>query len=186
MKRTSSTITYLILSFVALAIFVGLYFYLYRLVTEEVSRTNIALLEVAKEQYRKDNQKTTADLLRNIEIGRAKISANFVEEDQVVGFIERVEAIGDITGNVVSISSINANDISATPVGTVGKVKAHVSTSGSWPSVMRTLALAEKLPYSVSINNLRLDVAGISDATGKSLSTSQWRINFDIEVLSKK
>lgn len=186
MKKHPSIIAHLVLSTAAFVILVIVYFYIHKGVNDQIARTNVALVEVANQQYKKDNQKSIVDSLHSVGVGKEKIGSSFVQEDQVVGFIEKVESIGDITGKPISISAINADDISGAAVGTVGKIKAHVSSSGSWPTVMKTLTLAEKLPYSVLINNLRFDLSGISEATGKSLATAQWRIDFDIEVLSKK
>lgn len=186
MKRTSHTAIYFLISLVAFAGLAGLYWTVYKSIDGQTVRTANVLKEVVKEKYRKDHEKNLAGTLKGVEADRSRIMSFFIRNDQAVGFIEKIESIGGAAGTNVTISSINADDLSEKPEGTIGKFGAHISTVGTWPSVMKSILLAEQLPYSVSINNLRFETASLEDAAGKALPEKGWKADFDIEVLSIK
>mgnify|MGYP000973946804 CR=1 FL=1 len=185
MKKTNPA-TYLVLSIVVFLAVAGGYWYVFSSVDAQITSTTSVLQEIAAEQYRQDHQRTISDSLKKVADNKDRLEKYFVSSEQVVGFIEKVEGIGGIAGANLTLSSINADDITTAATGTIGKIKAHVSGTGSWAAVMKSVSIAERLPYSVSLNNLRLDLAGLSETTGKALSQAQWRVDFDIEVLSIK
>lgn len=186
MKRISPTAIYFLVSLVAFIGLAGLYWSVHQSINGQIVRTEGVLKEVLKEKYRKDHEKSLASTLANVEADREKLLGFFVTADQTVDFIERVESIGNLSGTSVAISSINADNLSEKPAGTVGKLGVHVTTVGTWPSIMEALLLAEQMPYSVSINNLRMDVTDLQSTDGKALPTRGWKVDFDIEVLSIK
>ena len=62
-----------------------------------------------------------------------------------------------------------------------GRVKARVDVHGSWSAVMRTLMLAEILPYQLNVSRVRIDTSGTLDA--KSGGRSEWRTSFSIDAV---
>ncbi|MDB5259727.1 MAG: hypothetical protein JWO73_935 [Candidatus Taylorbacteria bacterium] len=186
MKRISHTTIYFSVSLITLLALVGVYWNVYQSIDGQTVRTANVLKEVAKEKYRREHEEAVVKMLKDVEADREKILGYFIHGDQAVDFIEKLESLGNSTGTTLIVSSINADDLSDSPSGTVGKLRAHMSSIGSWPAMMKILLLAEQLPYSVAISNLRLEASGISDATGKALPSSQWKIDLDIEVLSIK
>lgn len=181
MKHLSRTILYLMFALIILLISAGAYWYIYTSVNKEIVATLNALVAVQKEKNVTAREKNLDIMLHSTEAERARIASIFVPEGAVVSFIERFEGLGKDSGADVSISSISSEDLSAAAKGTIGKITAHVTGAGSWNSVMKTLMLAENLPYSITINNLTLDHIGTD-----TRSASKWRVDFDVEVLSIK
>ncbi len=71
----------------------------------------------------------------------------------------------------------------AAAVGTLGKIKLHLTVEGSWSAVMRTLALSEVLPYKVSISNVDLSssIAQITEGS-TARNVQSWSARYIIEA----
>ncbi|GEM_PF-531854 len=122
----------------------------------------------------------------------AKLPALFVQPDKFVSFIEAVEYLGTESGTTVTIASVNVDDGTHTATnsdnsldnlknaaaGTLGSVSAHVGAQGSWTAVMRTLQLAEVMPFNVTISNVQLDV----DTSGGKTAARSWHLSFDVKA----
>jgi len=178
--KNSHTI-FLILA-VSVTIFVGcIYAYMYRMIDDSVAKTakaDIALNSAVTSRAREQS------FLRAYEATASKWASLpdfFVHSDQVVGFIEKIESLGKESGGTVSISSINADDLDNSPQGTEGAIRLHVGVVGSWQAVMKTLVLAETLPYKVEINNVSA-VSGSAPAKDKAAASKVWNISFDMQV----
>ncbi|MBU6232040.1 MAG: hypothetical protein KGI45_00690 [Patescibacteria group bacterium] len=93
-----------------------------------------------------------------------KMSGYFVPADDVVSFIEAIEGLDKGSGATTTISAISADNISGSPAGTIGNFHATVSGSGSWPSVMRAIELAENLPFVSSVSGVKVNVSDAGTA----------------------
>ncbi len=101
---------------------------------------------------------------------RARIFSHSVTVDKVVDFIETIEQIGTTTSSATVISAIDISE---------GFLKAHVEMKGSWVDVMKALVLVENMPYSISLNNIRLNKTGESTVeTGPRV----WVLSADIKT----
>ncbi len=178
-----------LLSFaIVVVVFVmGVYAYMYYRIQVSTSKTVTALgalhdgpSSANKEQLSLLEYKASLDKW-------SKLQDFFISPDEEVVFIETIESLGPESGSSVTITSIDSDKFENAVPGTKGKLKAKVSATGSWSSVMRMLSLAEVTPYEVSINNIRLDQYSTSmndvDSKTKKASKDEWKLSFDIEVL---
>ncbi len=106
---------------------------------------------------------------------RARVASYFVTEADTVSFIEAIESLGARTGADVTIESIEAASDA-----TDARIHAKVEARGSWAAVMRTLIMAETLPYASSVTNVRLDISG----SAGSSSRERWRGLFVVEAIT--
>lgn len=181
MKNNYNHLTLFIVAFVVTVVVFVLYGYMYLVVGSSLDRALAAREEVKKEQSYKDQEKNSASLYETTAKDRAKLSTFFVDDNDKVSFIEMIESLGDRTGSTITLSSIVADDLATSPVGTYGHIKINVDIQGSWTSVVKTLILAENLPYMITIGTVRLDTSGTLDAKNPKQS---WKLSFVLDATS--
>lgn len=126
-------------------------------------------------QKNKDHESEYIASFQKIQSDWGKLPQYFVPTNKIVNFIETIESFRNITGATTTISNLSADKLDASKPGTTGLLKAHIIAQGSWSTAMRTLELAETLPYKVYIKDVRFST------TGKE-SGEKWQISFDIEA----
>lgn len=177
--KNKSTISLLVISLLSCAVAAGAYVLSIRTVEDKVEHAKVAIAEIANEEKKGENEKNLVEIMDATGPDRARLPVLFVSDDGIVDFIEEVESIGPSSGASLSLSAINAGDISAMEPGAIGSIKSHVLVNGPWASVMRTLRMIENMPYRVTVDNVRLDRAG----EGRAAS---WKMDLDIDVLMMK
>ncbi len=179
MKPPQSHKPFLILAFAVALLVAGLYSYMYWQVNVSVKKAVIARELARTEEDNKSRQKDLVKLYESTATQRAQLGGFFIPSDSTVQFIEAVESIGPQSGAELTLSAIEADSLSKAAPGTRGSVRAHIDANGSWASVFRVLMFAERLPYKLVVNNVRLDGAGLP--TGKAARS--WHISFDINAV---
>ncbi len=177
MKHPHSHIPFLILSIAISATVVALYAYIVHATAASVRQANLARDIVLAEKSDQSESATLSGIASSTAPLRARLASFFVPADDVVAFITVLESIGPQSGSAVSIASIDADSLAGRPAGTIGAVRAHIDVHGGWSSVMRALALAERMPYAVSIDHVQLDSSSAGPANGRS-----WSLSFDIQA----
>ncbi len=109
---------------------------------------------------------------------RARLPSFFVSDGATLAFIESIESLGQRVGSTVTLSSLSADPLEGAAPGTLGYIRVHVEAVGSWQAVLRTLMLAEVLPYKASVSQVRLD----SNATVGEKAAPAWRVSFVVEA----
>ena len=139
------------------------YIFIYYSVNDQTASTAAAEKAVLTEQGTAARQKSIVDSLKATVDERAIIGSFVLTSDQTVPFIERVEGISKQSGATVSLVSISSD---------ASLVHAHVNIQGSWTTMMRAMHLVENLPYSISMDSVRVS------QVGKGL----WNEDFDIAI----
>lgn len=160
-----------VLVFVA-AVYGFMYLRIHTMLSRSVDLRQQVRLE---ESYRHEGENVVA-VYDQTKSDRAKLDEFFVSDKDTVSFIELIESLGDRVGSAVSISSIDADNLEGKDPGTVGLIKVRVEVRGSWSAVMRTVSLAESLPYHSFVSNLRLDTQS-TEGTKR-----EWRSMFTISA----
>jgi hypothetical protein len=181
MKHHNSHIALLVIA-VSITVFVyGLYGFMYHSVNISLANALAAKEEVQKEQMYKDQGKNLTTIYDATVKDRAKLSSYFVPDSAKVTFIEMLESLGNSTGSKVSLSSISADDLVASAVGSEGHITAHIDVEGTWSGVMRTLIYAENLQYKSSVSKVQM--SGTTNEDPKDLR-SVWHLSFVLDTLS--
>jgi hypothetical protein len=175
MKHNHNHIPFFILSISVAVTIAALYVYMFYATSNSVYQANLARDIVRAEETDQSQAKSLSELATSTTASRSRLTSFFIPADNVVVFITTLESLGPQSGSKVSLTSVDADSLVGAPVGTVGVARAHIIAQGSWSSVMRALALAERLPYAVSIDHVSL--AGSSDQA----SHSSWSLSFDIQ-----
>ena len=127
----------------------------------------------------KSRQQDIVELYQSTAESRARIGGLFIPADQPVTFIESVESLGVQAGSSVALSAISADSLDGAAAGTIGDAHVHLDAHGSWASVMRTLMLAEVLPYKTQIDQIHLDESTSGDGMK---AVHDWRLSFDVHT----
>lgn len=175
MKNNHAHNSLLALAVCVFFVTVALYGYMYLAVNSQTRRVVIAK-DIQKVQ--KLDEKQIVELQKifsHSEPARDKLYGLFVVKDNVVSFIESLEALGDTTGATVEITSIS--EVKEETENTiVGKLNAHVDAKGSWSQISKVLVLAETMQKSVQIDSVRFNNL---DANAGSKGSS-WSLSFNV------
>lgn len=172
---------YILLIFATLAILGSAtgYILMYRESVIQARGSALAQAEVILENNKKLHEQELTAAYADSLSDRSRLSSFLVSEDEIVEFIESVEAIGASSGAEVEISGIDTEEIAVKDEESFGHISAHLNISGTWVNVMRALILVENMPYSVSLNNIGLFSSGTAKA-------KQWELSLDMRVLTSK
>jgi len=110
----------------------------------------------------------------NIKEDSEKINTFFVKQDDVVGFLDKIESLGMTTGTQVLIQSVTDKKIATSTT----LISIGVNAQGSYSNVHYFIRMLEELPYQTEIQNVNLSSKIITDE--KKQSISSWSADVNI------
>ncbi|MFA6404584.1 MAG: hypothetical protein WCW03_01115 [Candidatus Paceibacterota bacterium] len=163
--------------FSTIAIYVYMYYANNSIIERAISARNITNREISN----KDQENDLSKLYESTIGDRQKINALLIGNNEIVSFVEALEALGSKSGSEVKISALTAENTNNQTIGATSTLRAHVEINGSWNSVMRTLKLSETLPYGITIGDVRLGPSGgyVVDKT----KLGKWTAEYDISAI---
>ena len=171
-----SHIPLLILAVSVTLVVAGMYVYMYNATDTAVIRAGLARDAMATEQHDQLQSRSIYDLASSTATDRNKLVSFFISSDDIVSFVTLLESLGTQTENKVSITSIDADNMTGVAPGTIGHAHAHIDMHGSWAQVMTVLSLAENLPYVSTLNHVRLNANSIG------VKQTDWNLSFDVQT----
>lgn len=145
-----------------------------------IEQTSVRIHEKEIEQSRNDRFASELSalqrLVRETEEERAEVASYILPSEDVIDFIELIEALGVEQGTELNIQSLSASPLG----GEFEKLDLVISVSGSYESVTYILKLLETLPYQSSISQMQLRAAGGNQGT------SNWTGSFTLRVTKFK
>ena len=167
MKANHKHYTLILISALTLIFSVGGYFIIYKIMMDQKEKGISAISAISLEDEKKLMEQELEKVYKSTKEDREFIYSLLIPEDKIVPFIEEIEKIGDYTKTEFNISSISSD---------TDNLKAHIESMGLWSNIMQTLLLIENMPYSVSINNIRLE----------GMDKDKWKLSLDIKALILK
>lgn len=131
--------------------------------------------KVATERAYRSQGEDIAGIYQSTAADRARIGTFFTTEGATVDFIESLESLGSQAGSSVTISSLESV---AAKDSTPALLRVHVDAQGSWNAAIKTLKLAEALPYKTTVSRVRMDTSGSTDPK----SRREWKVSFTLEA----
>ncbi len=128
--------------------------------------------QIKAEDDMKLQAKSLSILFNDTLSSRKTLRDHVLAKGKVVDLIVLVESLGSKSGSKVTIANIDSLT-KEQAASASGEVNMSVTATGSWSSVVRTLTLAEALPYMSVIDSVRFDVS-----TGHD-----WNLNFKLRAL---
>lgn len=178
MKNFYHHTSFLVLSIATTALVSLLYAYIVISLNKSVDKTLLTKNQVKEMNERAVREKDMARIYEQTANERKEISRLFVPINSSLEFIEAIEELGKQSGSKINLSSINTDNSVATTT-MFSNIEAHVDVIGSWNAVMKTLVLAELMPYITTVDKVRLETS-FTDSD-KSASHS-WRMSFNIKA----
>jgi len=177
--------SHLFLSVLAILVTVlvaGLWFYIHLWVYGSLDRTKAHLDHVAIVEAQTSQEQKFVDAYQSSSQKWSRLPSYFIPSNQVIGYIKALEMLGSQAGSTVTLGSIDADDLDGKAVGTTGVVRGHLNVAGSWQADMRTLILAETMPYVISIHDVHLTESADASAAPKSHPAHMWSMSFEIDA----
>lgn len=162
------------------AVVAATYLYVHHAIGVSTDKAVLAHDIISIEAAGKGEEQTVSQLYSSTAAGRSRVESLFIPTSASVSFIEAVEALGPAAGSALSLSSIEADSLVGAVQGQIGSISAAVSVRGGWSSVMRTLILAETLPYASTISDVRLNASPADGST--PASSREWALSFQIKA----
>ena len=174
-RHTNKIIT-LTLIILALA---SLYAFIFYIIKSKIEKTFLLeqkyLLAIRKEKIALSEE----EILRETMEKRKELDKYFINQRNIVVFIERLESLGAISGSDVSLNSVDI-DKSRNNI-----LKASLSVSGGFDKLFHFLSLLETLPLEISIKQLSLGVSAPTSVLIKDKKNkSEWDMNISMELVN--
>lgn len=182
MERTTHTKKLLIGALGASLLCLGGYGYGVWEVFDEITAVRDLESKVQVENAREDLDRTTKSLLTQTQIERDKLSVLFLQENELVSFIEHIEGLGGVTNTDLEIQAVDV--VAAEAEQEVYEwLKLTVVARGAWGEVYHLLSLLENVPLGVSLRTaeIRRDGGVLAEE-----SSEEWAGRFDVFVLKKQ
>ena len=178
--RFSKPIFLIVPALLALLAVAALYLRLYQQIGSSAAQARLAEDIIQTEQNEQDQAKNIQGVYQSSASERAELPGLFVPSADEVAFIEALESIGPASGATVSIASIKADPLDNAAPGTTGKIETDVTAHGSWDDVMKSLVMAESLPYQNTVDDVVLTNGGATSVVEKS---PVWQISYHVSAL---
>lgn len=163
---TLSAITTIVLIF----FYVWLFFYIKSL----NEKSSILRGDIAVSNGEKTQVLSTKSALVSTEEERVKLSDYFINQNQVVYLIERLESLGKTSGTSLNLTSIDTDKKQK------NLLRFSLKINGSFENIYYLLSLLESLPYEMNIT--RFSVNKSDDLSTKQKSV--WDSEVSVELLS--
>lgn len=180
MTTQNITLTMRILAVIVLitllvsAVYAGIFIY--------IKNTNIEIAELAStidQQIQiEERLRSIKNIVEDTALNRAKLDSYFVGQDDIVHFIEAVEALSSITGEEITIASVDLEEGDNTSA--YQFLRLRLTTSGAWEETIHFIALLEALPNHILVERGSLELRSTDEEAG------EWRGSFDIKVAMLK
>lgn len=190
MKRAHLHTPFLVCAVSIMLFVLVLVIYMHYQVGHMTDEAKKAFALLSTQEASKEKDQSLEDVFNATALDRAKIPAFFIGDDQPVSFIESIETLGKNAGSEVTLGNLAADDLSGQPDDTTGTIRADITVEGDWTAVMKTLILAENMPYVSKIHGVKFNTslpapapsAPAAPAVSAKDQKSVWHLSFGIEA----
>ena len=151
---------------------VAAYAWLFTEVRSLVAEVAIAAEEASILSTQNKNTQTIRRVVRDTKEERAELQSYFVNEDELVSFLEKLEAVGVRTGAPLSVENVGARG-AVDKDGLIVPLSLSLRATGTFRQVVHTLALVEAFPKVLSLERVRLS----------QLPDEGWQAIYEVELL---
>ncbi len=147
----------------------------------EIQKSQKSILEAQAEIYQADRRLSNVGplgaLLKDTEKDKEKIESAFLNSQNLVGFIEKLESLGRKTETDVAVKSIKLPDQSE-----IKEPHFEIQVRGSFRDLFQYIFLLENLPYQISFERINLIKPEASKEAKKT--SKNWEADLEISILS--
>jgi len=172
--KSYSVIIQLAFSFIFLAIFAGVFYFLNLTINKNDALAEATNLEWQNEALKREEIRALARALKMVEAESTNLNKHFAYSSDLVPFLDTVEALGVRSGvNLVETNSVNASTDGLSL--TVG-----LNAKGDFNSIYKFASLLENSPYQLQTTSLNMQREG-----GEGASTNPvWMASFNLKLVT--
>lgn len=130
--------------------------------------------EVAAKKENASAAALAEEELKRLTIEEDAIRAYYVIPDDIVTFLEELQAKGTTLGTTVTVESVSANTAPRP------HLDLSLNVTGTFDAVVRTVGAIEYSPYDLIVSNLTLDIAGAAE--GDEPGVIRWTAGMKLMV----
>jgi Tfp pilus assembly protein PilO len=162
MKKPS---LHLLIAAIVLMAVMGAYFFWYMAVQAKVTQTATLAQQIQTQTMATSRVQEAKNQLKVLDSDQATINQYYISTNDVVPFLEKLQATGKFLNANVEVVSVSANP--GTPT---GQLDLSVKITGSFDAVARTLGSIEYSPYDISLMSLTFDTLNSQNVGSSSPS----------------
>jgi hypothetical protein len=153
------------------------FFFLYEKINSNNQKAQQSTVTWQTEANRRDKLTLLNNSLGEITGDKATLQAHFVQNSDIIPFLNTIEALAPSVGAKAEIDSVEngTNNTGLT---------AEVKVSGSFGQIYKFLTLLENSPYEIGFLSMDLHKSEVPDDSGKNVKSSNWEAIFKIQLLS--
>jgi len=143
--------------------------------------------QISQKADNKEQNRLRRLTVQNTEKERAKIDSYFIGKDNVVDFLDSVEALGKKSGVSAKIFNVGLENISGEASSTAEKLKISIEAVGKWQKIYNFLNYLSLISYSISFEDIELSKMDAGQtADGKKILSENWQAHISASVLKLK
>ncbi|MBU3925929.1 hypothetical protein KJ763_02040 [Patescibacteria group bacterium] len=123
-------------------------------------------------EEKSQNVKLLSSQTEDIAINKEKLESAFLKEENIIGFIEKLESIGKEVNVSVKIFSAEIGKGSDSP-------RLRINLKGTFQNIFGYITLLENLPYQISFDSLNL----VKKVSGDE-KIGDWDSDIEISIIS--
>jgi Tfp pilus assembly protein PilO len=124
----------------------------YSMLVQKSSEASSLVAQIAQQNNTSSKTAKAATELAQLSTQEASINQYFVATNNIVPFLNQMQAIGTFLGAKISVGSVSATPATATTP--YGQVTLSLNITGSFDSVARTIGAIEYTPYDTTLTSL--------------------------------
>ena len=186
MNLSSRTIQYLIINSLLLLVAIGSFGFLTLSINEKKSTAAVAFSEIELLQNQNSQLKDLSSVLKDINQDQEQLNSYFVHTEEIVHFLEAVEAIGRDSGATVEVRSLNEEETSNA---TISLLTLNLTAKGEWDNVYHFLTLIQSYPVISTFDRIHIsgnEVSTFDDEGNEIGSDVEWSSVINMKVLELK
>jgi Tfp pilus assembly protein PilO len=163
------------MSIVALAVTALLavgYVWMFMAVRAELTQASLVAEEVQILAKKNAYTNTVRKVVRDTEALRSELDSYFVNEEDLVTFLNDLENLGDNAGAVVTVQSVQTGKRISKDA-SIEELRLALKADGSLENVFHLLSLIEAFPKAISLDKVRLT---------RRQTEGSWQGTFDVTV----
>jgi len=178
MKKSTNVKNILIVAIIFNIIAISGYVFAFYIVKEKSKEASVATNDLEVYRTKSANLSTVQYAVDRTREDREKLEKYFISKDEIISFIERIEALGADAKVELKISGIEEVDQNT--------LRFNFSTKGTFVDTMHLVSLVEHLPLKIEFRTANIRASGNTNlgSGGTKVLDSVWDGNFVAEVLS--
>lgn len=173
MKKNRTNIIFIISILITL-ITIFLFIFFLRIIKNKNQHISAASVILAEKILEKEKSTLISEKMAEIKSTKDSINSYFVDPDKIDIFVSYLEKLGVELGSSISVNGVNV------PVKTKNIISFEIAVTGTFKSIINTIALLENIPYQIDITQVYLNKRAINNRT----KTSSWQADISFNILS--